>query len=354
MSDDSEVPGAEGRADPLPDGRGSSSMLRAAAQFLGFLVGLALLVWCVKVALRPENREQLSRFREATAGEIAVILALSVASLAANGAVFWVMVRPIKKIDVGGVLSTNALATFLNYLPFKIGALARIVIHNRRDGVPVVTIGAWFGAVAAVLFVALIPPCAATFWLKRVDAAWFAVCGAGVLGLGAVTVLMARALDGAVGAERLRRVLAFLPLGTRFAGSRFFGQAHAGMAILSHAPTVGAGVALRLLDLGLQAARFVVIAHVLHQELAVGRALMATVAYFLTGVFSPGGMLGTREGVTAWLFGADGAESLAAVALLVGGAEMVTNLTGAALGLAYLRPDRLMRWKRESSTSDRA
>jgi len=322
--------------------------VRTAVQILGFLVGVALLVWCVKVALRPEHREQFARLRDATPGQVAAVLALSFASLAANGAAFWVMVRPIKRIDLGGVLSTNALATFLNYLPFKVGVITRFIVHNRRDAIPVVTISAWFACMAAVLVVTLLPPCAATLWLKRVDAMWFVVSGAGVLVLGALTVLVARALHGPSGADRLRRLCAWLPMGTRFAQSVFFGQAHAGMTILSHAPTVTAGAALRLVDLGLQAARFVVIANVLHQDLAPSRALMATVAYFLTGIFSPGGMLGTREGVTAWLFGADGAQSLAAVALLVGAAEMFTNLVGAGLGLAYLRPDRLLKWRRES------
>ncbi len=334
-----------------PGGPGTSARtaVRAALQALGFLAGIALLVWCVKVALRPENRAQIERFREAGAGEVAAILALSVASLFVNGLVFWVLVRPVKRVDLGGMLSTNALATFLNYLPFKIGVITRLIVHNRRDGIPVVTVGAWFGAMGAVLFAALIPPCAATLWLKRVDAAWFAATGAGILALGAATVLVARALDGPAGAARLRRLAAFLPFGQRFARSRFFDQAHSGAAILSHAPTVAAGIALRLVDIGLQAARFIVIAGVLHQDLAPGRALMATVAYFLTGIFSPGGMLGTREGVTAWLFGTEGAESLAAAALLVGAAELITNLAGAALGLAYLRPDRLLRWKKESA-----
>jgi len=322
--------------------------LRAVLQALGFLAGIALLVWCVKVALRPENREQLARFREAGAGEIAAILGLSFASLAVNGVVFWTLIRPVKRIDAGGVLATNALATFLNYLPFKVGVLTRVIVHNRRDGVPVVTIGAWFGAMGVVLLAALIPPCLVTLWLKRVDGAWFLATGAGVLALGGAVVLVAGALGGAAGAARLRRLVAVLPFGERFGRSKFFDQALAGAAILSDAPTVGAGIALRLLDIGLQAARFMVIAGVLHQTLAPGRAIMATMAYFMTGILSPGGMLGTREGVTAWLFGAEGAQSLTAAALLVGAAELFTNLVGAGIGLAYLRPDRLVKWKRES------
>lgn len=350
MTGDGAQPGAgsptnngEGNGPGAARGAGPRVTVRTAVQLLAFLAGIGLLVWCVKIALNPRNQEQMARLREATAGEVALILGLSAASLLVNGATFWVMLRPVKRIGPLGVLATNALATFLNYLPFKVGVLTRVLVHRERDGVPVVTTGAWFASMAAVLAAALMPPCAATLWLRRVDWAWAGVTLAGVVALSATTVAVSRVFAGERGAGRLRAVLARLPLGARFASSKFFDQAHAGTAILAHAPTVSAGVGLRLLDLGLQAARFWVIAGALRQELEPGRALMAAVAYFLTGILSPGGMLGSREGVTAWLFGADGAQSLGAAALLVGAAELITNMSGAALGLAYLRPDRLLK-----------
>ena len=71
-------------------------------------------------------------------------------------------------------------------------------------------------------------------------------------------------------------------------------------------------------------------------------------AFFLIGVFSPAGMLGTREGGTAWLLplvAAQGEDTswFAAAVLIVGASELITNTACAALGLIYLRPDRLLR-----------
>nr|HRJ50554.1 hypothetical protein [Phycisphaerales bacterium] len=48
-----------------------------AIQVVGLAVGLALLGWCVSVALRPENRDQLGRLREAPPWMIAGVVGLS-------------------------------------------------------------------------------------------------------------------------------------------------------------------------------------------------------------------------------------------------------------------------------------
>ena len=55
-------------------------------------------------------------------------------------------------------------------------------------------------------------------------------------------------------------------------------------------------------------------------------------------------MLGTREGGVVGLAGLLGISGgILPVTLLVGATEAVVNLAGAALGVAWLRPDRLLR-----------
>ncbi|MFG0313526.1 MAG: hypothetical protein ACF8LL_05000, partial [Phycisphaerales bacterium] len=45
-----------------------------AVQIVGFAIGIALLGWAVRMALRPENREQLEKLSEATPGEVMLLL----------------------------------------------------------------------------------------------------------------------------------------------------------------------------------------------------------------------------------------------------------------------------------------
>src|SRR5690606_21428503 len=113
---------------------------------IGFLVGLALLGWCVSIALSPENREQLDRLADAGWRPIALLVVLSGLSLALNGAIFWLVLLPARRLRAADVIATNALATFLAYLPFKISLIVRALIHQRRDRVPLVLLGAWMSA----------------------------------------------------------------------------------------------------------------------------------------------------------------------------------------------------------------
>ena len=77
-----------------------------------------------------------------------------------------------------------------------------------------------------------------------------------------------------------------------------------------------------------------------------GDSLIGSVAYFFIGVFSPVGALGAREGGTAgfisWI-GEFDFETLALIAVVVTGAELIVTAFFASAGIAWLRPDRLIR-----------
>ncbi|VAX41234.1 hypothetical protein MNBD_PLANCTO03-956, partial [hydrothermal vent metagenome] len=165
---------------PLPTRSTTGRVLRLLFQGAGFVIGLALLGWCVRVALSPENREQLAKLSEASLGQVAALLGLSATTLLLNGVFFWITLRPVKRVPLVDHVAINALCTFLAFLPFKIGALTRVAINNRRDGVPILTIGAWYGCMFAVMLAAYLPAMGASMWRGGVDGLWWVACLGGV------------------------------------------------------------------------------------------------------------------------------------------------------------------------------
>jgi len=330
--------------------------MRLALQGVGFVVGLLLLGWCVKAALSPDNREQLAKLSEAGAGEVALLLALSGATLAINGLIFWATLEPVRRLPVLDVLATNALCTFLAYLPFKLGAVTRIAIHNRRDRVPLLTVGAWFGAMLVVMAASYGPIAAASLWRRGVDAAWWCAGLGGAAVLAAGAVMIARPFAGERGLARLHRVLdgLRLPLVGRLSRDERFAQLHSGAAMLACPKAVATTTALRLADIGVLAARFVVAGTIVGVAFGWEEAVLVASAYYLIGVVSPFGLLGAREAGAVWLAGALGlaagtgqsaeavARSLTVLTLFITGTESVVLLAGAAAGVVRLRPDRLL------------
>lgn len=327
-------------------------LVRIGVQVVGLAAGIASLWWCVSMALRPENREQLERLGEAPARLIAAMAALSLGTLLTNGLTFWVTIRPVRRLRAADVLATNALCTLLGYLPLKAGAIVRVIIHNRRDRVPVLTIGAWFGALIVTLGLAMAPPIAITLRLGRIDGAWWAlVLGAMMIG-GALVVAVARVFRGEAGRARLVRLAAWLPPARRFLETTLWSQMHAAFDMLASPWSVAGAVLLRFADLGIHAARFLVAAAILGVALPTAEAVPIAITYFLVGVVSPSGLAGLREGAATGLAGVlvskagatkETMQAFAAVSLLVTAVEAAAFLAGGAIGLAWLRPDRVIR-----------
>lgn len=320
-----------------------------AVQLVGFAAGIALLVWCGLEAFKPGNREQLERLGEAGAGALSLLFALSLATLVLNGLIFGVVLSPERRLKTIDVLATNALATMLSYLPFKISVLARVAIHNRRDGVPLLTIAAWFGAVAVLVLTALGPVAAASLWRQSVDAVWGVVSGLGVLVVTGACVALAGVFAGERGQGRIRGWAGRARIGVldRFLVTESYTRLHGVFSMLAHSGAVWGATGLRLADLGAQTARFVVAASILGVGLSWEQAVLVSSTYFLIGMLTPFGMLGTREagsvGLAALLgLGGEG-ESLVVVILAVSATESLVNLACGALGVAWLRPDRMLR-----------
>jgi hypothetical protein len=331
---------------PLPPARPRSRAPRLLIQLAGFLIGLGLLGWCVAMALKPANRQSLNDLFHASATQISTLVGLSVATLFLNGLIFWITLLPVRRLRLADVLATSALATFLLYLPFKLSVVARAVIHNRRDHMPLLTIGAWLVALGIVVMATLCPMLLASIWRGRIDPPWFAAAGIGLLLVFATLVGTSRAFAGEAGLARLHRLADPLPLPPlqRFLRSGIFVRFHQGFTMLASPATVGAAMLLRILDIGVQAIRFMVAAEVVGQHLTPDQAFLIASTYFLIGATSPAGSLGMREAGTTGLAGLLhlGGTNFTVVALVVSAAELVVNLTGAAAAVAWLRPDRLI------------
>ncbi|HYE63759.1 MAG TPA: lysylphosphatidylglycerol synthase domain-containing protein [Phycisphaerales bacterium] len=326
---------------PQPPRRGT----RLLVQVLLFCIGLALLAWCIRTALKPENAEHIERLRNAPADLLVSIIALSLTTLFLNAVTFWTAIYPVKRVPFWDIQATNAGAALSNYAPAKLGALLRFIVHNRRNHVPIFTIGAWIGAVSVTMMCALIPVVAAGMWRKAFDA-WFLLALFGGLAFTyTTTLLLARAFAGERGLVRLRAISARFrsKLLTRFMHSRAFQNLHAGMTMLAHPWAFGAGVLLRVADLLVQALRFMVAARLLGLELGFEGALIVSGAYFLVSVFSPAGSLGIREWITSQLalFGIT-QDTMTVMALTVTLSEMAVYVVCGSAGLLYLRPDRFL------------
>lgn len=351
-----------GTQQPLPPSRDSSPPIRprptpralakAVVQLVGFAACIALFWWVIRGVLAPQSREQLERLGDAPAWKVAALLALGLATTVINGAIFQVMLRPVRRLRTADVQSVNAVASMLAPLPFKIGLLFRVFIHNRRDRLSLLTIIAWFGAITATMGAAMLPPLGAAASRGTINWVWAITSIGGVLGMTIAVIVIAQACRDGAGWVRLERFVRALPLPRAIRGTPDGSNAgilpriHEGLRMLSHPGAVVACVALRLVDAGVHTARFLLAASILGVALPTDKAVIAGVAYFLIGAAAPTGQLGAREAGAAWLLGrllpGVGLDQFKLVALLVSATEASVLLLMAMAGAAWLRPWRLL------------
>lgn len=319
--------------------------MRVALQALTFLAGVALLAYAASVAFGPENQKHLVKLKDAPPSSIALLLLLSLISLALNGLVFWLTLRPVRSTHAPDILATNALAAFLAYAPFKLGLLLRVGIHTRRDRVPLPMVGAWFASVAVTILSTLGALTAVSLLHRRLDALWVGMALGALVAVWAVIVWGSKLMAGETGLKRLAGLLGGLSpkLGALVLSERFR-QLHSATSMLASPGHVGLSMGLRVVDIALQAARVPIAAGVLGLSLPYTDAFLIACTSFLVGILSPTGPLGSRE-VTVILvckkLGIPDAESFAIVALLVSSAEAAAYGLGAVASILWLGPTRL-------------
>lgn len=332
---------------PTVAATGGRRVVRAAVQVVGFAIGLALLWWVVRGVFSPTNRDQLDRLRAAPPASVAALLGLAVATLAINGAAFQAAIHPVRRLRTLDLQAVNAVAALLAMLPFKLSVVFRVLVHHRRDRLPLLTIAAWFGALAATMAAATLPPLGASLWRGRIDAWWIAVTSGGIALLTLALIAGARMFSDGPGWRGLERAMRRLPLPRAIRGTDdgarpgLLPRIHEGLRMLAHPRAVVACIGLRLADAAVHATRFLVAASILGRDLPADKAVIAGTTYFLIGAAAPSGQLGAREAGTAALLGVlmtgVDLDQFAGVVLLVTATEATVLLVCAMAGAAWLR-----------------
>jgi hypothetical protein len=319
-------------------------------QIVGFVIGLGLLGWCVIQAFSPENQKQLAALRSAPWPLVAALFATSVLIIASAGMNFYLALRPVRKINFLDLHATNAIAILLAYLPFKLSMVFRVLVHHRRDRLPLALIVAWFACVTLAMLAAFGPLVVASVTGKGIDARWFAVAAAGAVCAWLGLWQAARFFSGERGMERIRAIMGGLARATgiaaaeRFAASKLVHNLHDGLGMLNRPQRVASLIGVRLLDMMIQATRFYIAAKLLGIEMTWESAVLIASTHFIIGVVSPSGMMGTREagaaGLASYLHVADMSQA-AAVGVLILATEAIVNVTLALIGVMRLGVGRI-------------
>ncbi len=252
---------------------------RAALQVVGFLIGIALVVWCAKKAFEGGN-DGFTKLRNADPMLVGILLASTLGSIACSGLTFWSVVRPMRRFGVMELQSVNLMASIFNYAPIRLGLLLRCMYHWRVDRMTVVDIGAWIAGVAIVTLGAL--GAALLAGLVQIplgrselslDWLWFSTYLACLVAGSAITICIGRT----------KLLVRFLKGGER---------------VLTSPRALGESLAFRTLDLSMWALRMWAAAKIVGVELHPAQAaLLAAVA--ILGAGNPLGRLGWREGLVA-------------------------------------------------------
>ncbi len=246
---------------------------RLIAQIAGFLIGGALLAWCIHNALKAGN---WSALLETNPLLIAGLAACSLVSLLVNGAGFWLMIKPVQPLRFVDLQMVNLTTALLNYAPIRLGFISRVLYHLRVDRMPLLRFGGWMAATAYILFFCLGAVVVATLVRPNFDALWFALL-AGQLIVGG---LFTRGLLGQPIVQRHARGMEQM--------------------LLNH-PQLWGVIALRLIDIGAFAGRMgfaVMIVPDLTLS-ATDTVLLAMTALALS--MNPLGRFGFREAGVAFL-----------------------------------------------------
>ncbi len=301
-----------------PEARALFSTRKLLIQLVGFIVGISLLIWIVRNAIREGHWD---RIVNADPLLIVALVGCTLVSILFNGASFWVTIRPIQPIAFWDLQRINVLANALNYAPVRLGAIARVLYHVRVDGLSLLQIGAWFSLLAYVLVLGIASCIVATIVRFQVDWIWFGLVAAQMV-LGAMVT----------------RVIAGQPIIVRY--GRGLDR------MVSDARSLWGAVALRCADLTAFTGRMAAAAAILEIDLAAGQiVVLAMVA--LAASLIPFGRLGFKEALVAAagyrlnMLASDVEANMSQLALVESAGELLVYLPAGLVVLPWFR----RRWR---------
>ncbi len=310
---------------------GNMSRTQRIVQLLGLIIGIALMIWALSLASGGDNRQALENLRNASPRLVAALIILSLLSIALDAITFWIAMLPRRRLPLGEVMGTNAIAVFLSILPFKLGMIIRSAIHVRRHKVELKSLVSWFIAFGGVTMAA-IAACAggailaSRFWQQPSLFSTVAVATGLLLAAWCVIVGV-----GQISRRSGNTFLRVLTLGTT--------------DLISSPGAVAAGLMIRTLDIATFAARFAIAGAILGVSLTAAESAQLGSVYLLLNAGAPAGALGFAEAGTAGAAKMIGIniEDGARLALLTTAVRLATAGCCAACAWMWLRPDRLLR-----------
>lgn len=306
---------------PSADAKALLTPTKILMQLTGFVVGLALLVWIIHSAIREGDWEKLF---DADPRLVAALLGCSLLSAFLNGSMFWITVRPIKRLGFWDLQRVNIVAYMLNYAPIRLGAIARVLYHLRVDGLGLLQVGAWFSLIGYTLALAMGSWLLATLVHPDIDWLW--------AGLVVVQLLM--------GGMALR-IFCSLPLIVRH--GRGIDR------MVTDPLALGGSIVLRVVDLGAFTGRMAVAAAILGIELEPSHVVkLAMVA--LAAQLIPFGRVGFREAAVAatGVHVVDVEGNMNQLALLESAGEALVFIPLGMLALFWFLP----RWREGETNND--
>lgn len=300
-------------------------------QVVGLLIGLGLMVWAVRLATSGDNREALENLRNAQPRLVVALIGLSLLSIALDAMNFWVAFSPRRKLPIGEVMGTNAIAVFLSILPFKLGMIVRSAIHMRRHKVELKSLISWFVAFGGVTMAAISACAVGAIIASRI---WPQPTLLAIVAFATGLLLAAWCVIVGVG-----------QLSKRF-DSKFLRVITLGTTDLISSPTaVAAGLAIRAVDIATFAARFAIAGAILGVNISISESAQLGSVYLLLNAGAPAGALGFAEAGTAGaakMIGLDLQDGIN-LALLTTAVRLATAGICATAAWLWLRPDRLLR-----------
>ena len=284
-----------------------------------FLIGVGLLAWCIR---RAVGGSDLSQLREASAAQVTALLLCSLVSVAANGTMFWLLIRPVRPLPFADVHLVNFVVNLLNYAPVRLGMVTRLAHHRRVDGMSYLHLLAWYGAVAILMFTALGAMLAATLLRPQVDAVWALLL---LAMLAAPTILLVRLSNH----------------------QQLPGRIRPATELTRHGPTMALCMGLRLVDTAAYAGRLYAAFAIAGIDLSARDTVYLALVSMVTSLL-PAGTLGFREAgvalaapyfVTPELAGATAAqiEAWSALAALIDrSAEALIFVPTGVVGLVWM------------------
>jgi hypothetical protein len=261
---------------------------RMAAQAVGFAVGIALVAWVVKGAIDAANDPSRAGILESVRAAwesrpwlVAGIALTTALSLAIDGALFWLILLPVRRLGFMEIQWLTFVTATSNFFPVRLGIPVRYAYAMLANRMGFLEATAWFVALTLVILVSLGAVVAATAAVPVPGVAW------------ALLVLVALAAGGWI----LQRAAGLGPVRARMGDWT---------PMLTTPRTYWAGALLRVAEVLLWVVRMWCAAEILGLGLSFATVTVLGVASIAV-MLNPVGRIGFREATTVvvanWMAG---------------------------------------------------